>query len=57
MSFGIFVLFQKTKLEYLCLSNFINPHKCKYELFHLNMLRLFQEITKRANILMQKVST
>ncbi len=45
MSFGIFVSFQK-KVESLCLSNFIHmfTYKCKYVLFQLNMLRLFQEI-------------
>jgi hypothetical protein len=36
----------KKKFEALCLSNFIHiiSYKCKYVLFHLNMLRLFQEI-------------
>jgi hypothetical protein len=48
MSFEIFVSFQK-KFTSLCLSNFIHmfnviSYKCKYVLFHLNMLRLFQQI-------------
>ncbi len=32
-------------------------YKCKYVLFHLNMLRLFQEINKGANMSMQKINT
>jgi len=49
MFFGIFVSFQKKKIEYLCLSIsctclHVISYKCSYVLFHLNMLRLFQEI-------------
>jgi hypothetical protein len=36
---------------------YVISYKCKYELFHLNMLKLFQEINNGANMLMQKVST
>jgi hypothetical protein len=49
MSFGIFVSFHKKDLN-LCVfsisytSLHVIPCKCKYVLFHLNMLRLFQEI-------------
>jgi hypothetical protein len=41
MSFGIFVSFQKNNNN-LCV--FPISYKCKYVLFHLNMLRLFQKI-------------
>jgi hypothetical protein len=49
MSFGIFVSFQKKNW---ILMSFPIPYtffhvisyKCKYVLFHLNMLRLFQDI-------------
>jgi len=48
MFFGIFVSFKK-KIESLCLFNFMHMFTCdfiqyKYVLFHLNMLRLFQDI-------------
>jgi hypothetical protein len=49
MFFGTFVSFQKKKLN-LCIFPISYPclhvisYKCKYVLFHLNMLRLFQEI-------------
>jgi hypothetical protein len=39
--FGIFVFFQKNNNN-LCVFPIL--YKCKYVLFHLNMLRLFQEI-------------
>jgi hypothetical protein len=49
MSFDIFVSFQKKKLNhcvfpisYTCLH--VISYKCKYLLFHLNMLNFFQEI-------------
>jgi hypothetical protein len=37
-------------------SKHVISYKCKYVLFHLNMLRLCQEINKGANMSMQKVS-
>jgi hypothetical protein len=48
MSFGIFVFFSNTFLNLsvfpmsTCLH--VISYKCKHVLFHLNMLRLFQEI-------------
>jgi hypothetical protein len=48
MFFGIYVSFQKKlnicvfPISYKCLH--VISCKCKYVLFHLNMLRLFQEI-------------
>jgi len=42
MSFGIFVSFQKNNNNNLCV--FPISYKCKYVLFHLNMLSLFQKI-------------
>ncbi len=49
MSFGIFVSFQKNLLNlyvfpisYTCLH--VISYQCEYVCFHLNMLRLFQEI-------------
>ncbi len=49
MSFGIFVFFQKQILNfcvfpipYTCLH--VISYKCKYVLFQMNMLRLFQKI-------------
>jgi hypothetical protein len=48
MSFGIFVSFRffikifVFSISYMCLH--VISYKCKYVLFHLNMLRLFQDI-------------
>ncbi len=48
MSFGIFVSFQKKlnhcvfPISYTCLN--VISYKCKYVIFHFNMLILFQEI-------------
>jgi hypothetical protein len=60
--FGIFVYFPHKNwnfyvfpVSYTC--KHVISYKCKYELFHLNMARLFQEINKGANMLMQKVCT
>jgi len=54
MSFGIFVSFDFFNLNfcvfpisYTCLH--VISYKCKYVLFHLNMLRLFQEINPKKN--------
>ncbi len=45
--FGFFLFFKKLNLcvfpiSYTCLH--VVSYKCKYVLFHLNMLKLFQEI-------------
>ncbi len=53
----------KKELEFFCVFPISYTHKhvisykCKYVLFHLNMLRLFQEINKGANMSMQKNNT
>jgi hypothetical protein len=47
MSFEIFVSFQ---ISYTC--KHVISYKCKYVLFHLNMLRLCQEINKGVSMSM-----
>jgi hypothetical protein len=46
MSIEIFVSFQKKKRIFVSFQfhTHISSYKCKYVLFHLNMLKLFQEI-------------